>query len=55
MERFKHVHIVGTPSLALPSTISNLIEKIQTMVNFNSMSEVTLEANPTKLEADRLV
>ncbi|KAK3607437.1 hypothetical protein CHS0354_035136, partial [Potamilus streckersoni] len=44
----------GTPSLALPSTIERVINAVHDKVTFNPGSEVTLEANPTKLEMERL-
>ncbi|KAL3877750.1 hypothetical protein ACJMK2_035412 [Sinanodonta woodiana] len=44
----------GTPSLALPSTIERVINTVRDKVTFKPGSEVTLEANPTKLETERL-
>ena len=45
----------GTPSLALPSTVAKVIDTVKRLVTFDPDSEVTLEANPTKLETERLM
>ena len=44
----------GTPSLAKPKTVQKIIEAIQSTVHFPEKMEITLEANPTALEASKL-
>ncbi|PFX29534.1 Radical S-adenosyl methionine domain-containing protein 1, mitochondrial [Stylophora pistillata] len=44
----------GTPSLAEPLTISSVLEAVSTICYLPSEAEVTLEANPTSAETDKL-
>ncbi|RMX54672.1 hypothetical protein pdam_00009310 [Pocillopora damicornis] len=44
----------GTPSLAEPSTISSVLEAVSTICYMPSEAEVTLEANPTSAETEKL-
>lgn len=44
----------GTPSLAEPSTISSVLEAVSTICYIPSEAEVTLEANPTSAETEKL-
>ena len=44
----------GTPSLMPPSTAGALIERVHTLWNVSDTIEITLEANPTSVEAGRL-
>lgn len=46
--------ILGTPSLAEPSTISSVLEAVSTICYMLSEAEVTLEANPTSAETEKL-
>lgn len=46
--------ILGTPSLAEPSTISSVLEAVSTICYIPSEAEVTLEANPTSAETEKL-
>ena len=46
--------ILGTPSLAEPSTISSVLEAVSTICYMPSEAEVTLEANPTSAETEKL-
>jgi oxygen-independent coproporphyrinogen-3 oxidase len=43
----------GTPSLFKPSSIDHLLTAIRTRVHVNAEAEITMEANPGTLEADR--
>ncbi|WP_073144667.1 radical SAM family heme chaperone HemW [Litoreibacter ascidiaceicola] len=43
----------GTPSLMLPETVSAIIDRIQKNWRFTNDVEITLEANPTSVEANR--
>lgn len=43
----------GTPSLMAPETIHSLLEKIKSFFPLSTSFEVTLEANPSTVEADR--
>ncbi len=44
----------GTPSLMSPSLVGTLLEKIASVWEIESDCEITLEANPTALEADKM-
>ncbi|XP_014784514.1 radical S-adenosyl methionine domain-containing protein 1, mitochondrial [Octopus bimaculoides] len=44
----------GTPSLAPPSTIQRIIECVKQVANLSNRAEITLEANPTALEFQKL-
>lgn len=44
----------GTPSLMSPSIVGALLEKIASVWQMESDCEITLEANPTALEADKM-
>ena len=44
----------GTPSLMSPSLVGTLLEKIASVWQVESSCEITLEANPTALEADKM-
>jgi putative oxygen-independent coproporphyrinogen III oxidase len=41
----------GTPSLATPNIIESIINKLNAVGNFSDAVEITLEANPTSVEA----
>ena len=43
----------GTPSLMLPETVGKVLSKIATLWTMEENAEITLEANPTSVEADR--
>ncbi len=43
----------GTPSLMLPSTVEEIINRIAQNWHLESDAEITLEANPTSVEAQR--
>ncbi|GHC80680.1 radical SAM family heme chaperone HemW [Limoniibacter endophyticus] len=43
----------GTPSLMLPETVGNVLESVARHYEIDSDAEITLEANPTSVEADR--
>jgi len=43
----------GTPSLMLPETVGTVLSKIATLWTMEEGAEITLEANPTSVEADR--
>jgi oxygen-independent coproporphyrinogen-3 oxidase len=43
----------GTPSLMLPSTIEAILQKISSIGEMNSCTEITLEANPTSYETQK--
>ena len=43
----------GTPSLMDPETVAQVIERAGTRLGFAGTPEITLEANPTSVEADR--
>lgn len=43
----------GTPSLMLPSTVGAIIESVNDLWSPASSQEITLEANPTSVEAER--
>ena len=45
----------GTPSLFLPESIDQILNSIQTQLNFDLDVEITLEANPGAVEAARSV
>jgi putative oxygen-independent coproporphyrinogen III oxidase len=45
----------GTPSLMQPETVAALIEDARTLFAWESDIEITLEANPTSVEAGRFV
>ncbi|RVV98023.1 coproporphyrinogen III oxidase [Mesobaculum littorinae] len=45
----------GTPSLMEPATVEAVIAAAQRQWNFSNDIEITLEANPTSVEADRFV
>ena len=44
----------GTPSLMPPSTVAAIIDRAQRVWRLNNDIEITLEANPTSVEAERL-
>ncbi len=44
----------GTPTLMEPETAESIISHLQTITNFNNDIEITLEGNPTSVEADKL-
>ncbi|KAI9014434.1 hypothetical protein CLU79DRAFT_848012 [Phycomyces nitens] len=44
----------GTPSLALPSTLASLLDRIDHHVGLSKDVEVTMEANPTSIESAKL-
>lgn len=44
----------GTPSLAPPSTIQRIIECVRQLADLSMRAEITLEANPTSLEFQKL-
>lgn len=44
----------GTPSLAKPSTIETVINAVAANTSLDSDAEITLEANPTSAEMDKL-
>ena len=44
----------GTPSLMSPSLVGTLLEKIASVWQLESDCEITLEANPTAFEADKM-
>ncbi|XP_070579953.1 radical S-adenosyl methionine domain-containing protein 1, mitochondrial-like isoform X2 [Ptychodera flava] len=44
----------GTPSLAAPSTMASIINTVHRVTNMAPDAEVTLEANPTNLETQKL-
>ena len=44
----------GTPSLMSPKLVERLIDKLQTMASLQENIEITLEGNPTSIEADKL-
>src|SRR5690606_31481699 len=43
----------GTPSLMQPSTVAGILDKIGRLWSIDSHVEVTLEANPSSVEAGR--
>ncbi|MDZ4380842.1 MAG: radical SAM family heme chaperone HemW [Parvibaculum sp.] len=43
----------GTPSLMLPETVEAVLSKIASLWTMEEGAEITLEANPTSVEADR--
>ena len=43
----------GTPSLMEPATVGAVIERVRTLWDTAADVEITLEANPTSVEADR--
>ncbi|MSP49410.1 MAG: coproporphyrinogen III oxidase [Alphaproteobacteria bacterium] len=43
----------GTPSLMDPETVGAVIERARGLLGFAGIPEITLEANPTSVEADR--
>jgi oxygen-independent coproporphyrinogen-3 oxidase len=43
----------GTPSLMAPDTTRRVIEKVSALWSLDAQAEITLEANPTSVEADR--
>lgn len=43
----------GTPSLMPPKLVENLISRIQSLWSVSNSIEITLEANPTSVEADK--
>ena len=43
----------GTPSLMLPSTVDAVLTRIAGLWTMEEVAEITLEANPTSVEADR--
>lgn len=43
----------GTPSLMLPQTVEAVLQKIAALWTMEEGAEITLEANPTSVEADR--
>lgn len=43
----------GTPSLMLPQTVDAVLAKIASLWTMEKGAEITLEANPTSVEADR--
>lgn len=43
----------GTPSLMQPQTIAALLEKIAALWQLDADAEITMEANPSSVEADR--
>ena len=44
----------GTPSLMSPSLVGHLLDKIASVWQLESNCEITLEANPTALEAEKM-
>ena len=44
----------GTPSLMKPASVETLLDKAQDIFGFGKGIEITMEANPTQLEAERL-
>jgi putative oxygen-independent coproporphyrinogen III oxidase len=44
----------GTPSLMAPATVGALLERAELLFGFDDGIEITLEANPTSVEAARL-
>ena len=44
----------GTPSLMDPATVGALLDDAARLFGINEATEITLEANPTSIEADRL-
>lgn len=43
----------GTPSLMEPATVAAVIERVKALWDCDRVLEITLEANPTSVEADR--
>jgi putative oxygen-independent coproporphyrinogen III oxidase len=43
----------GTPSLMAPSTVAGLLEAVTSLWELEQDAEITLEANPSSVEADR--
>jgi oxygen-independent coproporphyrinogen-3 oxidase len=43
----------GTPSLMKPETVAEIVEKIKTLWPVTADLEITLEANPTSVEAEK--
>jgi oxygen-independent coproporphyrinogen-3 oxidase len=43
----------GTPSLMLPQTVGALLDEVAKLWTMNSGAEITLEANPSSVEAER--
>ena len=43
----------GTPSLMLPETVGTVLSRIASLWTMEEGAEITLEANPTSVEADR--
>jgi len=43
----------GTPSLASPKVMEGIINELQTIADFHDDIEITLEANPTSIEAQK--
>ncbi|MFN8912137.1 MAG: radical SAM family heme chaperone HemW, partial [Alphaproteobacteria bacterium] len=44
----------GTPSLMRPSTIKSILETLNSISTFSTNIEITMEANPTSIEIDKL-
>ncbi|KAL1919814.1 uncharacterized protein VTP21DRAFT_1745 [Calcarisporiella thermophila] len=44
----------GTPTLALPSTFEAILDEIRSVCDITPDTEITIEGNPTSVEADRL-
>jgi oxygen-independent coproporphyrinogen-3 oxidase len=44
----------GTPSLAEPSTLGHVIETVAKETTLADSAEITMEANPTSVEAGKL-
>ena len=44
----------GTPSLALPSTFHDVIETVAGLVDLDDDAEITMEANPTSMETEKM-
>ena len=49
-----HALHTGTPSLAQPSTVDSVIDGISCHAHLASEAEVSLEANPTSVEVQKL-
>lgn len=45
----------GTPSLMEPSTVASIIERVRTTWTMRNNPEITLEANPSSIEAGRFL
>ena len=46
--------IVGTPSLTRPSTVEAVVQCVDRHMELAERAEITLEANPTSAETDKL-